>query len=45
MMQKTQAAIQKLYKKFIEAPIIVEDTMEERVLKNKEFIKGFFTRI
>jgi phage shock protein A len=41
MAQKTQATVQKLYKEILEVPIVVEDTMEEKVLKIGKVIKGF----
>jgi hypothetical protein len=39
--QKTQAPVHKLYKTILEVPIVVEDTMEEKVLDINEVIKGF----
>jgi hypothetical protein len=45
MAQKTQVVIQKLYKEIPEVPIVVEATMEEKVLKIGEVIKGLCMRI
>jgi hypothetical protein len=45
MAQKRQATIQKLYKEIPEVRIVVEDTMEEKVLKIGEVIKGFQSNI
>jgi hypothetical protein len=42
---KTQEVVQKLYKAIPEVPIVVEDTMEEQVLKIDEVIKGFRVQI
>jgi molecular chaperone DnaK (HSP70) len=43
--QKTQATVQKLYKEIPEVPIVVEATMEEKVLKIGDVIKGFCEQI
>jgi cell fate (sporulation/competence/biofilm development) regulator YmcA (YheA/YmcA/DUF963 family) len=45
MAQKTQAAVQKLYKEIPEVPIVVEANMEEHLLKISEVIKYLCTRI
>jgi hypothetical protein len=34
MVQKTQAIVQKLYKKVPEVPLVIEATMEEQFVKN-----------
>jgi hypothetical protein len=41
MANKTQAAVQKLYKAIPKVPLVVEATMEEQVQMIGEFIKGF----
>lgn len=43
--QKTQAIVHKLYKAILKVPIVVEATMEEKVLKIGEVIKRFRSQI